>query len=168
MLYSYELRMSDGELASGQIEAESLADAIVQLQDDGAEVLSIHQTAKPNADLSSDLSNGLISKMSVSSPDGTQIDIDESTLGRLEAFAKELPRGSDRREIQRLAAALRTGIDPGQLASQNPGWLPLLGDLPKPGSGTADVHDGESFLNEFSNWSRRRNRIPPLGSAPGR
>ena len=118
MKFSYHATTDAEQVVSGEIESDSLADAILKLQSEGFEVHSIQlkTTARPSPSLSAATTEKLDAALKQNTP----------LVDRLQAITLELPAGASRRELIQVTESLRQGASIQSLVDSHSSWAPLL------------------------------------------
>ena len=149
MRFSYQAIDADGDYTNDEINAESLTEAISQLQTAGLEVQSIQQVA-----------NGLVVSPVTSSDLLTQqfessMQSSDRLIEELDAVAKEMPASPWRGQLQRFITALQSGATAKELATEFPRWAPLLVSG-RQGNGSSAGIDEPELLDQLVQEQRRQ------------
>ncbi len=160
--FHYQAWDANQQPKSGELEAETVQDAIAQLQSLGLTLQSIGYApttpARPtmrympaNADSARDVIEGTVLHTQLSKI----LEGAKTIVPALRAFSEELPAGLRQRELQKLIEVLERGdpIDAEQAFSKLPEyWLPVL-------SAALSSGDPGRILQEFIQESRRTDEL---------
>lgn len=141
-LFRYQATDTDGNLVEGELEQQSLADAIAELESQGKSIQSIELATRPNAPESQTVNTGFpiqpqptsdrLSHYGTSNRLRSHFDSvfarRDELLPVLEALASELPRSSSKRDLRHLIQAIRSARSGTELSTSKHAtrWLPLL------------------------------------------
>lgn len=162
--FRYQALDPTGQLASGELEAQSVQQAVAQLEARGLSVQSIGvATPATTSAGSSPTATADASGTAAASPDGesveqavlrshlaTVLERGQALVPALEAYSQEMPRGRRRRELSAVCQVLADGesSQTATLAELPEHWIPLL-------SAAAASADAGHVLREFL-WESRR------------
>jgi type IV pilus assembly protein PilC len=157
-LFHYQALNANREPITGQLPAESLAQAIAQLESQGLSVQSIgnapipvsREAESPFADVDAS-GQAVVERAALQQHMQRVIERGRDILPALRAYSKELPPGRQRRQLEEVLRILERG-DAAQAASTLtvlPGyWIPLLG-------AATSSRDPARILREFLQESER-------------
>jgi len=174
--FYFEAVSKDNEPTSGRISADSASEVLASLESQGFTVHSLRQVAADEPGSAPSAGHPAaarrVSGLSHTGDDqlvrdriGELLEQRDTLAPALEAFAEELPVGSRRGELQKLAAQLKAGetVDELYQSQDLATWLPLLSGDPSVGSNRL-LHDllGETSRESAARAQRRRAFVYPL------